>query len=482
MNSLLNLKSRQILVVSTVLLIVVSLLLIQQSGQWLYIFFPIIGIVLFILGRIGSKQNDDMHKKIYRLADEMYHGELEYRITGIPQQSRYKDIAWKLNEALDQFETFMREVDAVFKATNQNKFYRNTLPKGLNGDFATGLSKFDSSVKSSEESYWHNKSNELFSELGQLKTENLLRNLVQNQNDLTTISGEMEQVENISKDSSENATTSLSNVRTLTADLSQVIEKAINLRDSTEQLSLSSEQIAGMVSTISNVADQTNLLALNAAIEAARAGEHGRGFAVVADEVKNLAFTTKQAATEISEIMTNFVESTQAMVEDTVNMADISENSKSVIGQFEQNFLQSVSESQEIYGKVSYVQVICQTALTKVDHLVYMQRAYHAAELRKPDADEKQKILVGPHECRFGKWYDSGLGKDKYGHLPVYSSIQQPHVDVHNNVHKVIHILEQDWLKDPDLHENILTAFTTAEAASSLLTGLVDKLAEDNNA
>ena len=50
---------------------------------------------------------------------------------------------------------------------------------------------------------------------------------------------------------------------------------------------------------------------------------------------------------------------------------------------------------------------------------------------------------------------------------------------MHNNVHKVIHILEQDWLKDPALHENILAAFKTAEAASSQLTGLVDKLATE---
>ena len=432
-----------------------------------------------VLARIGSRQTDNMHQKIYHLANEMHRGKLEYRITGIPDNSRYYDIAWKLNEALDQFETFMREVDAVFKSTNDNKFFRTTLPKGLNGDFASGLIKFDSSVAANEETFWQNKSNELYSELGQLKTENLLRNLVQNQADLTTISGEMGLVEIISKQSAENATASLSNVRTLTSDLNQIIEKAIQMRNSTQQLSDSSEQITDMVGTISNVADQTNLLALNAAIEAARAGEHGRGFSVVADEVKKLAFTTKKAAAEINDIMNNFVSSTQMMVTETVDMADISKKSKSLIGQFKQNFGHAATDSQQVYGKVSYVQVICQAALIKVDHLIYMQQAYHAVEKVVPSDKDKIAIQVDGEHCNFGQWYDSGLGKINYSHLPVYPTIKKPHFDIHTSVHKILHILEQEWVRNPELHAEILSAFRATEISSTIMSGLIEQMAAE---
>ncbi|KLN62460.1 chemotaxis protein [Kiloniella spongiae] len=300
-----------------------------------------------------GKCSDKELQQILDVCIAVSNGDFEARITNIKAKGKTAEVMNAINLMIDRTDAFMRESTASLEYISQNKYYRRIAEKGMVGSFGVASKTINQAMDSMENrvttfsdiiDQFQNSMGSIVSTVSSASTE-----LNATSETMTGTANQTSEQATVVAAAAEEASVNVQTVASAADQLSGAINEinqqvlqsssvsieAVKEAQATatmiSTLSDSSQKIGEVMHLIKDIAEQTNLLALNATIEAARAGEAGKGFAVVASEVKNLANQSAKATEEIAHQISG--------VQDATNNAVAAvDKIKSVIEQINKSF------------------------------------------------------------------------------------------------------------------------------------------------
>lgn len=364
-------------------------------------------VVLLIYAMLLHKDESEMIEKLFALSNYLKEGDFDKRVIYIKSKSKkLAQIADNLNNMIDGLEAYLREINTSITCSQNNEFYRKALPEGLKGIFAHNIefiNKALSNIEVTAKSVFKNALSKTLMDLSLGSQNKDMSCITTSLNaDINAMNNIYDVVYSITKVATENG----SQVISLQESMNTLMEVVNSSKETVEAFVANSQNITSVVEVIRDIADQTNLLALNAAIEAARAGEHGRGFAVVADEVRQLAERTQKSTSEISIAIQTMQQDFDNIQSGSEQVFDIVSNSEERISNFSQAFKRLEENSSELGVNFTSFAKKLILSVAKIDHILYKSNIYlalngtHNFDLNSLDAishlchEERTKMII----------------------------------------------------------------------------------------